>query len=383
MAAEAILTINRVECENAIRQCSQGPNSTSSIFNDEVIGENILPAGAFIIVISEALNKIRDSSRGKKPDSEKQNAVVLWSQDSIMCLHQSREIIFSTLMILDAEPVRGCYIDPRPTMTEAWYICMHSLISLCYGEDAVAPSLLTSDSVSELLSDSCCVGILILLFKRIHKMDNRKLSSTDGGMMMDGPHTLALIQFLESTLLMGPNFLNAVGSKIVSKLNLQLNLDVPDSIYNNMNKKHLEQLSPAEIGGAVVGASLLRATSGGLPPWAVEAVPKLFSALFVGVGENADAFAFVMACALEITLKQECGFGGVRPGEKLAGRYVNNLGWKAKSAFLTKVQEAGNENNGNGWRKLKVALKAACGGKKKMSGFNLKPAYSCWECDRV
>jgi hypothetical protein len=35
------------------------------------------------------------------------------------------------------------------------------------------------------------------------------------------------------------------------------------------------------------------------------------------------------------------------------------------------------------WQKIKVILKATCGGKKKDSGFSLRPSFTTWECNRL
>ena len=393
LALEAIIKINQVECEAAARHCSVKQATTSSfIFNDEVIGENMLSAGAFIIVISEVLDKLRIPMRSKDNDSSfttfTEDNVVKKCQDSILSLNQTRDFIFSLVMMPNVEVSNGSDIDPRPTITEAWYLSMYSLISLCVGNNCIAPCLLGAQPVQELLSDSCCVAALLLFMKQIGKQHARSDCKSnmviEDGMNMDAPQTLALLQFLEAVLFIGPEFLGTVGAKLRSKLKLKMDLGDNRNVSSIMRQTQIDKFSPQELGGALIGSSLLRATSGGLPPWAVEGMSKLFAALYVGIGEK-DKFCFAMAYALELRLDigKDCGFGSILPGHKLGGKYVNNLGVKAKDTFLAVAEEAAMSNNGSGWRKFKVALKAACGGKKKMSGFNLKPSLTSWECDRV
>ena len=75
-----------------------------------------------------------------------------------------------------------------------------------------------------------------------------------------------------------------VGRKLKTQLKFMLNVEGNDYIYPRAKDLCFEEIPAYVIGGAAVGASLLRGCIGALPPWAIESLPNVFSALFKSVG---------------------------------------------------------------------------------------------------
>jgi len=196
---------------------------------------------------------------------------------------------------------------------------------------------------------------MLLLFPTVK---NNVKGIVDIGMSLDGPHMLALMDFLESSFALGPIMLQTIAS-------------------------HLEKTFGIS-GIPIIGAALFRGGSGGLPPWAVECIPNVFSALFGAFGKDPNNFGKMLVDSMEITLHVNAArFGGVLPGSLFAGPLFKKLSEKTKQEFVQKSLELCAKDTGDAWRRFKVILKQLCGGKKKDSGFNLKPSYTNWECDRI
>jgi hypothetical protein len=130
----------------------------------------------------------------------------------------------------------------------------------------------------------------------------------------------------------------------------------------------------------MLAAALYRGSSGAFPPWFVESVPLLFEALFNACADI-DAFMAVLKTGAELIAHVDIGF--VPAGSKLAGYYFNVTKVSTKEEFFNKTAELAKSTEGNRWRRMKVLLKAICGGKKKSTDFNLKPQPSSWECERI
>jgi hypothetical protein len=75
-------------------------------------------------------------------------------------------------------------------------------------------------------------------------------------------------------------------------------------------------------------------------------------------------------------------FGGVRTGELVAGHFIESAKESAKRTFVERSHEACSQNDADGWRRFKVLLKQACGGKKK-SSLSLKPSFTTWNIERI
>jgi hypothetical protein len=178
------------------------------------------------------------------------------------------------------------------------------------------------------------------------------------------------MEFLESFFLLGPDMFRTVALTVTSRLVAEGALVASDD-------------DPVGQGVAVVGACLFRAASGGLPPWAIEVIPSLYAALYHACGTDAHVFCQMLTTSMEIRLgTTRAGFGGVRPGELLAGRFFESAKESSKRIFVERSQEACSQNDAEGWRRFKVLLKQACGGKKK-SSLSLKPSFTTWNIDRI
>jgi hypothetical protein len=55
---------------------------------------------------------------------------------------------------------------------------------------------------------------------------------------------------------------------------------------------------------------------------------------------------------------------------------------KAKSMFLDEVKRLSQQGDAASWRRMKVLIKQACGGKKDAE-YNQKPAMTKWQFERI
>lgn len=174
------------------------------------------------------------------------------------------------------------------------------------------------------------------------------------------------MDFFEAYFNLGPVMLNAVAT--------ELSTAIP-----------IDQLGyPGAAGLAVIGAALFRAAQGGLPPWAVERIPSVYSSLFKALSNSVDDFGRLLEWSMVVRLQRNNRFGSVNGGDLLSGRFFERMGENAKMSFLEQAKENARLNNGVAWRKLKVLIKQACGGKKKDTEFNQRPAFTRWDAlDRI
>jgi hypothetical protein len=93
---------------------------------------------------------------------------------------------------------------------------------------------------------------------------------------------------------------------------------------------------------AILVAALLRSISGALPPWTVEEAPALFRSIYVATGSDVDGFVRILRAST--MLSASASFGGVRPGELLAGKYLDASGSHIES-FLSQTKEVCNKGN--------------------------------------
>ena len=338
-AFDAIVLLNQCECQAIVSQCALGPLSTSPIFNESVIWESSIPSGIFIHLLGEIVEK--EQNRG------------------IIALEALKSVVLETILHECPEPN---FVDPRPTLCEAWFLSLIQVTSLI---GTSANYIASDDSTRTLLADSCCVALLLLL--RVPLKRDRK-SPDHLGMSLDGPQTRAMLNFLESYFRLGPDALRAAA------VSLRYRLDVDTESLDS---------DPASQGVGILGASLFRAASGGLPPWAIEVIPSLYSSLYIGCGNDTEVFCRMIQLSMTIRLgKSTHAFGAILPGELLAGRFFEGIREASKAAFVDKTRDACLSNDAEGWRKFKVALKQACGGKKK-SSLSLKPSFTTWDIDRI
>jgi len=358
----SIIALNQAECQATSLQCIAGPLSQSPVFNEAIICDDVVAAGAFIVVVRDTLDNIRQEL-GKFFLSEEQvdNAI----SSCIFALIGSKDSIFSVLSSESPEAQHGCHIDPRPTISEAWFLAMVSLFSIYKEINAPIES-----KSKELIYETLALCVHLLLHKRLDKEEFIKDQDNVLGMSLDGPQSLAMIDFIHMALATGPDAFISICERYKSQ-----------AIFDSPNFGQTINFNPGMIGGGIITAALFRGCSGALPPWVIESLPKLFAALFTCCGDTVT-FCSMMATGADLRLK-DADFARVRASKKLAGYYFDKMGEEGVSDFLTKVRAICSKNDNSKWRDLKVLLKAVCGGKKKASTFNLKPQPTNWECLRV
>merc|ERR1740124_1331804 len=144
MAHEAWMALQRAECEAVHCVAAASP-----LFQDSVIGDDTLPAGGWIILCSQVLQTIRTK---QSPE----HVVLQQCQHISHTLYECRDIVFANIMLLTPEPTD--YIDPRPTLTEAWFTTVNTLLALCHNDRrnvVLAPRLLRESTlVQDLFTDS-------------------------------------------------------------------------------------------------------------------------------------------------------------------------------------------------------------------------------------
>jgi len=346
-SSSIISALIKAECEAATLQSNQGPSSGSNVFVDGVAGDEMVNAGVYITLIKDCLDRIA------KMKSQTDQSI----DESRRCLLVLKDVAPMVIpLLLHQSPEANCHVDPRPTFAEAWFLTIESLVSVCRKQEQIAASLV-GDSIESFLGESLATAMSLIFLK---DLGTKKVSppAIQQGMSLDGPQTLAIMSFISSALLLGPNILLAGGRKAMSAIQVQ------STDQNN-------------IGAVILTASLLRGVAGALPPWAVEETPDLFKSFYLAMGSNCDILIQIMSASTKV--KAVAPFGGIREGELLAGRYLDVSDSHIK-AFLSQSKEVCIKGN---WNKLKVILKATCGGKKKDSGFNLKPRFTSWECERL
>jgi len=349
--ASNISALIKAECEAATLQCNQGADSASSMFIDSVIGEEMVDAGVYLMLIRDCLTRI-----SKKKVPEETDMI-----ESISCLSVLKSVVPVIVpLLMHQSPEANAHVDPRPTIAEAFYLTLTSLVSVCRKHEPLA-SCLVNEGVEQLFGESLCLASMLIFLK---DLGDKKSSAPDiqKGLSLDAAHTLAMTSFISESLLLGSSILSA-GQGSSSVIQLQDTFGQSRDISN----------------AAILVSSLLRAVSGALPPWSVEETPELFESIFTSIcGSNAESFVELLSLACK--LRSSTTFGGVREGELLAGRYLD-VSDSHITSFITQSKEVCSKGN---WKKIKVILKATCGGKKKDSGFNLKPGFTSWEkCDRL
>ncbi|KAL9179854.1 hypothetical protein ACHAXT_007824 [Thalassiosira profunda] len=347
-SANIIAALIKAECDAATTQCNRGPESGSNLFIDAIVGEEMVSAGVYSILIKDCLKRIgKTKGRAEKCMVESQT-----------CLSLLQDVAPAILpLLLHQSPEASAHVDPRPTIAEAWFLALESLVLVCRNSEQIASSL-ADHGMTTFLGDSLSVAMALIFLKDVGTKHSAAPDSQNG-MSLDGPQTLALERFVTASLLLGPNILAATG-KSVSTL-----IQVP-----GVQGQGYE-------GAVILIAAIMRGISGAVPPWLVEEAPDLFRSLYTCVGCDCDQFMLILDASTKI--KASAPFGGVRAGELLAGRYLDCSSHHL-TTFLSKSKDVCTKGD---WRRLKVVLKAACGGKKKDAGFNLKPQYTSWECDRL
>ena len=357
-----------VECNAALHQCKMGPSSRSVVFNDEIISGEVVPAGLMIEALGEALDKVTAASI---PLSAVPNIVGI--------LFDSRSIVLQTITAGCPSPTaKGSFEDPRPTIAETWYLSMNKLLKAVIAQGFFQSEENDNDmsrAIQQMLVDSFLSAVVLLLYPSVSKSSNSR--ANDAGMSFDNPQTLTMMDFLDLYF--------SLGSPMLQRAALELSMKIPVDIASLQSKVPGCGANPSMIGVSIIGASLFRAVNGGLPPWAVEYLPSVYSSFFSALDRNTDTFGKMLHMAMHIRLAGTVqNFGGVQASQLLAGESFQNMGDKHRQSFLSEALELARKDNPNGWRHFKALVKKFCGGKKKDTDFNQKPPFTKWDClDRI
>lgn len=341
------MALTKAECNAIIDQCHAGPASHSSIFNEQVVSAEKLPAGAFLIVIAQVLVDKKEVPFGY-----------------LQALAECSSHVLRVLTHECPKPSNLSVVDARPALCEAWFLAVSSLTDPTKSIERVDGAISMRNKI---IAETCCAAIVLILYPSLETDPTKR--ADDLGMSMDGAQTLAAMEFFEKAFALGPEQLH----QIAHELQIRLQVELPGEHDTTLK------------GMAIIGAGLFRAAAGGLPPWAVECIPSTYAALYHGCGCDPQVFSHVLHASMKIRLAPSATTigGGVVPGSLLAGRFFQSMREPLQKDFLTKAVEIATDDSVEGWRRFKTLLKQASGGKKKASGFNLKPSPTSWECDRL
>jgi hypothetical protein len=355
---EILVSLITSECEATIMQCSAGPTSPSRVFHEDIVSEGSVPSGLFIRVAVETLDKAISK---QIPFSSMRNV--------LQVLYTTRHSVLRTLLSECPIPMRkGSFHDPRPTIAETWLLCMNGIATVTLAQGGIDdPGAMGVEAISvgkQLLVETFVAAICLLLYPSLEKTQEKR--ANDPGMSLDGPQGLVMMDFFAIFFDLGISMIQAGARELTSV--------VPVNIGNN----------PDEAGMAIIGAALFRGSQGGLPPWAVESVPSVYSSLFRALNCNVDAFGHLFEISMNVRLLSDKTFGSVEGGSLLSGRFFEKMNDKAKLTFIGQSKECSKSNTTASWRRLKTLIKQACGGKKKETDFKQRPALTAWDTlDRV
>jgi len=355
-----LVSLIQGECEAATVQCSAGPTSSSRCFHEDVISEENIPPALFIRVIVETVDKAISSQ-----------IPIFKMRNMFHVLYVTRQSVLRTLLTVCPMPVqKGSFYDPRPIIAETWFLCMNKIATaavhqgLNNDQEAGGGEILSV--CKQLFLETFVAAISLLLYSSLEKKRERR--SSDPGMSLDGPQGLVMMDFFVNFFNLGVSMLQAGAGELVSV--------VPVYAGNNADESF--------NGVAIIGAALFRGSQGGLPPWAVESIPSVYSSLFKALGKDVDTFGRIFEVSMNIRLIHTKKFGSFEGGSLLSGRFFENMSDKAKISFIDQAKECARSDTVASWRRLKTLIKQACGGKKKDTDFNQRPALTAWDTlDRV
>jgi hypothetical protein len=358
VGTEMLISWIQLECHAAMTQCAQGPTSVSRIFNEDIISEETIPPGLFIQVLSETLEQ---ACFAQVSLTNLRNALYV--------LAKSQEAVLQTISSQCPSPIqKGSFHDPRPVIAEVWFICMNKLSSALLKQRKLGVVGVSQDAtrtVHQILLETFVVAICLLFCCSLEKTQEKRLN--DAGMSLDGPQGLVMMEFFELFFSLGSEMLEAAANKLVTV--------VP--VDNSQN--------PDAVGMAIIGAALFRIAQGNpMPPWALESVPLIYSSLYKALGKSTGTFIWVLEMSMSVRLLENHQFGNISGGTLLSGRYFEKMSDGAKTNFLDQARALSEEDTTASWRRLKTMIKQACGGKKKDTDFNQKPALTRWDTlDRI
>jgi hypothetical protein len=304
LCVHAIKALNSAECESVkMHSIVQQQPFVSSVFHPLVVSDEVVPAGAFIIVVRDVIDTIVKEAKGLSYDNVCHSISICTS-----VLLQCHESTFAALKSCCLES--HCqWEDPRSTIAEAWFFAMNSLL-LAYKK----LSLPDSEQLQQLVGQSIGLCIHLITNTRVER-ELPKSARTDGFMSLDGPQSLAIIEFFELVMTakgIGASVFTLIGSMIREEIKLD---------YSSIDRGSNRTL----VGGAIISATLFRGISGGLPPWTIEYVPSIFKSMFEACG-GADAFCLALEAGCDVRLSPDTSstYGVISPGKKLAGYFFYN-----------------------------------------------------------
>ena len=349
---EIIEAINRAECEAIHIQCQAGKDASSSLFVDELVSEENIPTGLFVKVIGEYIDRVH-SNKGEA------SAV----QNCIAALHKSKPYVLSTITLSCPDP--SGFIDPRPVLTEAWFLSMNSVINVVQDSQIDQAHM-----ARELIVETCAVAVTLLFCPSMGK--TREERSRSPVMSLEGPQTLALHDYLCSCFRLGPQMLQDIARELQKRV--PIDTEAANVICADADRQS----------AAIIGSALFRAAQGGLPPWAVESAPAVYASLYVAFGKDVHAFCQMLQLALELRLSRSVqSFGSFQSGQLLAGPLFEGIKDSAKTSFLQQAMENCRKDDQAGWKRMKVLVKQISGGKKSNTDFTQKPSPTKFEFDRL
>ena len=353
LAIEATQKLIKRECSTVAHHFSQIDQYESSIFIEPNICEDTLSAGAFIIIIRDVLAKINCISIDESIPETYLSVI----EGCLQVLEACKEDIYS-VMNLRGPLISSGWEDPRMPIAEAWFLSLSELISVYKNFH-----LNHDEKMCNVVCETVSVILYLAMFRRTEKEAAPQICMES--MSLDGPVTLSLIDFLCDAISLGQMIFSRIGIPFVDKVTFE-----NGQACNDLNL----------LGGSMLAVTLYRGSSGAFPPWFIESVPTLFEGLF-NTCRDINTFMTVLRTGAELITQVDLGF--VPAGSKVAGYYFNVTKASAKEEFFNKTAELAKSTEGNRWRRMKVLLKAVCGGKKKATDFNLKPQPSSWECERI
>lgn len=358
-AVPLVLTVIEMECEAVVLQCNAGPNSSSLIFNDEIISEEAVPAGTLLQALGELLENATASG-----------IPIVSMTNVIHVLFTSRAIVQQAIAAECPTPIeKGSFVDPRPTVAETWLLTINRISAALLQSERTRPTEI-SNAMNQLLVETCLSIVRLLLYPSLGKTQSQR--ANDAGMSFDGPQTLAMMEFLHLFFSHGLSLLQIAAVELLKTIPID-----PASIQGFST-------DPTAAGVAIIGAALFRAAQGGLPPWAIECIPSVYASLFRALNKDPTTFGLVFEMSIHIRLVADRQFGGVQASGLLGGRSFETMGDKAKHKFVTQAMEYAKMDSQSGWRQLKALIKQACGGKKKDTDFKQKPTFTKWDAlDRI
>ena len=339
------------ECQAVSRFFSTivaGGQQCSAIFDDSVISPDGVPAGVFIMSV------------GKQFVDRPADPHILLPQCVLVLCHVSSSVIDAILLPMPCS-TDGSICDPRCSIAEAWFTSLAAM-----AKSPVAHLRSDHANQNRLLTETVVAAVVLMFSPKLGKEDSRS-NVGHGGMSLDGPQSLAMMDFLSAFLALGSESLGLA----VEELARRFPIDV---------------IGCCSPGLVVLLTALFRAVQGSLPPWIVESIPVVFSNLFCcGLNKNFAVFADALRASMvfRIPSSSPAPLRGVEPGQLLSGYAFDALQDESKENFVQQVLDLAKTDTHASWKRLKHCVKAACGGKKKDTDFRQKPSPTLWEFERI